>query len=93
LGSRLMMLNRTQAAPVGSERIHLVVNGLSVQVAAWIRQPLTHGIQVEPQRGELSQPRPTAWVKKPHPIQRLSPEGATYDLLSIPHLSFLVRNP
>jgi len=30
----------------------------------------------EPQRGELSQPRPTAWVKRPNPFQAASPEGA-----------------
>jgi len=30
----------------------------------------------EPRRGELSQPRPTAWVKRPNPFQTASPEGA-----------------
>ena len=30
----------------------------------------------EPQRGDLSQPRPTAWVKRPNPFQTASPEGA-----------------
>ena len=30
----------------------------------------------EPQRGDLAQPRTTAWVKRPNPFQTASPEGA-----------------
>ena len=34
--------------------------------------------QLEPQGGDLSQPRPTAWVEPPPPFQPLSPERATH---------------
>jgi hypothetical protein len=33
---------------------------------------------IEPQGGDLAQPRPTAWVTRPNPFQRVSPEGATH---------------
>ena len=50
------------------------------------------GGAVEPQRGDLPQPRPSAWVKRPNSFQCLSPEGATHRLASIPHISFVVLN-
>jgi hypothetical protein len=57
-------------------------------------QPLARsgawGGAVEPQRGDLPQPRPSAWVKRPNPSQCVSPEGASHDLASIPHISFVI---
>jgi hypothetical protein len=46
------------------------VNGQSlIRSGAW-------GGAVEPQSGDLPQPRPSAWVRRANPFQRVSPEGA-----------------